>query len=159
MLTHRPFRFGVGDFTAASREAWVAKARKAEALGYATFLIPDHFQKQFAPLIALMVAADATRTLRVGSFVCNNDFRHPAVLAKEVATLDFLSDWRFATGSGPGGHRASMSDSDCPSRGPECGSGAWARPCGPSRRCSPMGRRRLPATTTRSPGPLATRRP
>lgn len=102
MLTHRPFRFGVGDFTAASREAWVAKARKAEALGYATFLIPDHFQKQFAPLIALMVAADATRTLRVGSFVCNNDFRHPAVLAKEVATLDFLSDGRFEFGLGAG---------------------------------------------------------
>jgi probable F420-dependent oxidoreductase len=103
---HRAFRFGVLDFAAASREAWIAKARKAEALGYATFLVPDHFTRQFAPLIALMAAADATRTLRVGSFVCNNDFRHPAVLAKEVATLDLLSDGRFEFGLGAGWARA-----------------------------------------------------
>ena len=102
MRQPRPFRFGAGFFGAPSRGAWVSLARRAEQLGYATLLIPDHFQRQLAPLTALMAAADATQTIRVGCFVFGNDFRHPAVLAKEVATLDLLSGGRFEVGMGAG---------------------------------------------------------
>ena len=101
----RPFRFGVITESAPSREQWIALVRQAEDLGYATFLLADHFVNEFPPLVALMAAADATKTLRVGSFVFDNDFRHPAMLAKEVATLDLLSGGRFELGIGAGWHR------------------------------------------------------
>jgi probable F420-dependent oxidoreductase len=85
-----------------SRAEWVSKARKAEELGYAILLVPDHIVIGIAPLTALAVAAEASSTLRVGSLVLGNDFRHPAWLAKEAATLDLLSDGRFELGMGAG---------------------------------------------------------
>lgn len=105
MLQKRPFRFGVITESVPSREQWMTLVRKAEDLGYATFLLADHFVNEFPPLVALMAAADATKTLRVGSFVFDNDFRHPALLAKEVAALDLLSGGRFELGIGAGWHR------------------------------------------------------
>jgi probable F420-dependent oxidoreductase len=107
MTKPRPFRFGVICEQMQSAEAWVTKARLAEGYGYATLLIRDHFIRepfgdQLAPLIALMAAANATRTLRVGSLVLDNDYRHPVMLAKEAATLDLLSDGRFELGIGAG---------------------------------------------------------
>jgi probable F420-dependent oxidoreductase len=105
MPQKRPFRFGVITESAPSREHWMTLVRKAEDLGYATFLLADHFVNELPPLVALMAAADATKTLRVGSFVFDNDFRHPALLVKEVATLDLLSDGRFEFGIGAGWHR------------------------------------------------------
>ncbi len=105
MLNARPFRFGVAAESAPSREAWTALARKAEDLGYATFLLADHYVNEFMPIAALMSAADATSTLRVGSFVFDNDFRHPALLAKELAALDLLSGGRFELGIGAGWHQ------------------------------------------------------
>jgi probable F420-dependent oxidoreductase len=98
----RAFRFGILTGGAASREAWTDKARQAEALGYSTLLIDDHLYNPFAPLTALVSAADATTSLRVGSLVFGNDFRHPALLAREAATLDILSDGRFELGLGTG---------------------------------------------------------
>ena len=98
----RPFRFGVVSGRSPSHSAWVATARRAEALGYSILLAPDHFETGLAPLTALAVAAEATTTLRVGGLVFCNDFRHPAVLAKEVATLDLLSDGRCELGLGAG---------------------------------------------------------
>jgi probable F420-dependent oxidoreductase len=98
----RPFRFGVVCGNAVSRAEWVSKARKAEELGYAILLVPDHIVIGIAPLTALAVAAEATSTLRIGSLVLGNDFRHPAWLAKEAATLDLLSDGRFELGMGAG---------------------------------------------------------
>lgn len=104
-MTHnRRFRFGVCPGATQSRKEWVELARKAEDLGYSTFLVPDHFVNEIAPMPALCVAAEATSTLRVGSFVFDNDFRHPAMLAKEAATLDLLSDGRFELGIGAGWH-------------------------------------------------------
>ena len=99
---HRPFRFGVVIANALSRTAFVTLARKAEELGYATLLMPDRTITGLAPLTALAVAAEATTSLRVGSYVFCNDYRHPALLAKEVATLDFLSGGRFELGLGAG---------------------------------------------------------
>ncbi len=98
----RPFRFGVVTGNAFSHAEWIAKARKAEGLGYTTLLVPDHITIGIAPLTALAVAAEATTTLRIGSLVFCNDFRHPAWLAKEAATLDLLSDGRFELGMGAG---------------------------------------------------------
>ncbi len=90
------------EHSAASARAWTEKARLAEALGYKALYFPDHFGDQLGPIAALMAAASATTTLRVGSLVFDNDYRHPAVLAKEVATLDLLSDGRFDLGLGAG---------------------------------------------------------
>jgi probable F420-dependent oxidoreductase len=98
----RPFRFGVVISTAPSREAFVTLARRAEELGYATLSMPDRTITGLAPLTALAIAAEATTTLRVGSYVFCQDFHHPALLAREVATLDFLSGGRFELGLGAG---------------------------------------------------------
>jgi probable F420-dependent oxidoreductase len=98
----RPFRFGAAAEGAQTRAEWVALARRAEALGYATFVVPDHFNVAFPPIAALMAAADATTTIRIGSYVFDNDFRHPAVLAREAAALDLLSDGRLELGIGAG---------------------------------------------------------
>jgi len=110
----RPFRFGLGSNSATSRKEWIDKARRAEELGYKTFLISDHFHHPLAPLTALMAAADATQTLHVGSLVFDNDFRHPAVLAKEAASLDLLSDGRFELGIGAGWLRAEYDQTGIP---------------------------------------------
>jgi probable F420-dependent oxidoreductase len=110
MAPHRPFRFGVGAADAASRAEWVAYARKVEALGYSTLVTGEHLGFLSAgclgPIAALMAAADATTTLRLGSHVFANDFRHPVVLAQEAATIDLLSDGRLELGLGGGWLRA-----------------------------------------------------
>ena len=77
-------------------------ARRVEDLGYSTFIVADHFMMPFAPLIALQAVAGATTRLRLGQLVLAQDFRHPAVLAKELATLDVLSGGRVEVGIGAG---------------------------------------------------------
>jgi probable F420-dependent oxidoreductase len=102
-MTHpRTFRFGVQLHTAADRDEFVAAARKAEDLGFSTVFLPDHFGDQLAPLPAMMAAADATTELRVGALVFDNDYKHPVVLAKEIATVDLLSGGRVEFGIGAG---------------------------------------------------------
>lgn len=98
----RPFRFGIQAKNATSRTEWVDLAKKVEDLGYSTLSLPDHFDGQLAPTPALMAAADATTSLRVGSLVWCNDYRHPVVFASEMATLDILSDGRLELGIGAG---------------------------------------------------------
>lgn len=107
MIKPHPFRFGVINEQMRSADAWVGQARKVEDHGYGTFLmrdhfVPDFFGHQFAPVAALMAAASVTKTLRIGSLVFDNDYRHPVMLAKEVATLDLLSGGRFELGIGAG---------------------------------------------------------
>jgi probable F420-dependent oxidoreductase len=98
----KAFRFGVVTGGHPSRLAWMRLARHIEELGYASLLIPDVLGTPLAALTALAVAATATTTLRVGSFVFVNDYRHPALLAREIATLDQLSDGRVELGLGAG---------------------------------------------------------
>jgi probable F420-dependent oxidoreductase len=98
----RPFRFGVQLFNAPNADAWVELARKAEDLGFSTLFMPDHFGDQLAPVPAMMAAADATTTLKVGALVLDNDYKHPVVLAKEAATLDVLTGGRLELGLGAG---------------------------------------------------------
>ena len=102
MTTLRPFRFGVIAYHATSKEEWVARARRIEQSGYSTLLVPDHPAEQLAPVPAILAAAESTSSLRVGSYVFNNDFRHPVMLAKEAATLDVLTGGRFELGLGAG---------------------------------------------------------
>lgn len=102
MAHPRPFRFGVQLSTAPSGEAWATLARRAEDLGYSSLFLPDHFGGQLAPVPAMQAAADATTSLRVGCLVFDNDYKHPVVLAKEVATIDVLSGGRVELGIGAG---------------------------------------------------------
>jgi len=101
-MKRKPFRFGVASYGAATGAEWIAKAQRAEELGYSTLLVPDHFVVQIATVPALAAAAAVTTKLRVGSIVFGNDFRHPILLAKEAATIDFLSNGRFELGLGAG---------------------------------------------------------
>ena len=102
MAHPRTFRFGVQLATAPSGDAWRDLARKAEDLGYSSLFMPDHFGDQLAPVPALTAAAGATSTLKVGALVFDNDYKHPVVLAKEMATLDVLSGGRVEFGLGAG---------------------------------------------------------
>src|SRR4051794_26127538 len=102
MPTRHPFRFGVVAAQAPSANQWIASARRAEELGFSTFLIPDTLGPTLAPIPALTAAAVATRTIRIGSYVFANDLRNPVLLARECATLDFLSGGRFELGLGAG---------------------------------------------------------
>ena len=96
------FRFALQASSAASPRAWRDLARKAEDLGYSTLYVPDHLDDQWAPMVAVTVAAEATTTLRVGTLVLDNDFRHPVLVAKEAATLDIVTGGRFEFGLGAG---------------------------------------------------------
>ena len=98
----RPFRFATFAYRAADQRDWEEQARRAEAHGYATLVMPDHFLNPLTPMPALAAAAAVTTTLRVGCIVFANDYRHPALLAKEAATLDLLSGGRFEFGLGAG---------------------------------------------------------
>jgi len=102
----RPFRFAVYAFSASSGEAWLAFARRMEELGYDTLLVPDHLSGQISPIAALSAAAAVTKRLRIGPYVFANDFRHPLVMAREAATLDYLSGGRLELGLGAGWRRS-----------------------------------------------------
>ena len=97
----RPFRFGVSGGRP-TRAEWLDLARKAEDLAYSSLLLPDHFGRQMAPLPALLAAAMHAPRLNVGTIVLDNDFRHPALLAKEAATIDLMTDGRLELGIGAG---------------------------------------------------------
>ena len=102
MAHPRRFRFGLQVSNATGGDDWAALARKIEDLGFSTLFMPDHFNDQLAPVPALMAAADATTDLRVGALVFDNDYKHPVVLAKEMATIDILSGGRLELGLGAG---------------------------------------------------------
>ena len=122
MAHPRKFRFGIQLATSLDMnttaipdaKAWAEAARRAEDLGYSTLFMPDHFGDQLAPVPALMAAADATTSLRVGALVFDNDYKHPVVLAKELATLDVLSDGRLEVGLGAGWMQSDYDQSGIP---------------------------------------------
>jgi probable F420-dependent oxidoreductase len=102
-----PLRFGVVIERFPSPAQVLETARRAEAAGYAGLLIRDHyiaepFGRQYAPLATLAAVSQVTRTLRLGGLVFNVDYRHPAELAKAVATVDQLSGGRVEVALGAG---------------------------------------------------------
>jgi probable F420-dependent oxidoreductase len=102
MAHDRKFRFAMQLRNAPSGEAWIARVRRAEVEGYDVVSMPDHLTEQFAPVPALSVAAAVSSRVKLSMFVLANDLRHPAVLAKEIATLDHLSGGRVELGLGAG---------------------------------------------------------
>jgi probable F420-dependent oxidoreductase len=111
----RPFRFAVQAVRARSGEEWRGFARRAEDLGYSTLFLADHYLgpgpamdrarqpvQHVAPIAAMATAAAVTTELRIGCRVFCVDYHVPAVLAKEAATLDLLSDGRLELGIGAG---------------------------------------------------------
>jgi probable F420-dependent oxidoreductase len=101
----KPIRFSIQIPDAADARAWADKARRADDLGFYSISVPDHLGPslpQLAPLVALASAAAVTSRLRLAVTVLDNDFRHPVMLAKEIATLDVLSSGRVDMGLGAG---------------------------------------------------------
>jgi len=108
------FRFAMQASGAASPGAWRDFARKCEDMGYSTLYAPDHLDEQWSPMVACAVAAEATTTLRVGTLVLDNDFRHPVLAAREAATLDVVTGGRFEFGIGAGWLTADYDQSGIP---------------------------------------------
>jgi probable F420-dependent oxidoreductase len=98
----RPFSFLVDDYSASNAAGLGERARLAEALGATTFVIADHLVPMMAPIPYLATVAAATERIRLSAFVHNNDLRHPAILAKDLATLDVLSGGRLDIAIGAG---------------------------------------------------------
>jgi probable F420-dependent oxidoreductase len=101
----RRFRFAADLQHPLPDRSWPDSAREVESLGYATMFVPDHFDEGIGPLAAMATAAAATTTLNVGTLVLDCDFRHPAVLARELASIDLLSEGRLEIGLGAGWKR------------------------------------------------------
>jgi probable F420-dependent oxidoreductase len=97
------FRFAAG--APASVTSWrqlVDHASFLEDAGYSVATFPDHFFLPLAPLVALAGVAARTSRLRVGTLMLAASFRNPAVLAKELATADLVSEGRLEVGLGAG---------------------------------------------------------
>lgn len=102
MTQYKRIQFGVEMMGPYEGLTWAASARELETLGYATLFVPDHFDEGLGPLTAMATAAAATTRLRVASAVLAADFRHPAVVARELASIDRLSGGRLEVGIGAG---------------------------------------------------------
>jgi alkanesulfonate monooxygenase SsuD/methylene tetrahydromethanopterin reductase-like flavin-dependent oxidoreductase (luciferase family) len=105
-FSRQPLRFGVVTSTFGDR-GWPDHVRRIEDAGVNTLLIRDHFVAgaygpQLAPFSALATAAAVTSRLHVGTMVLSNDYRHPALVAHEAATIQLLSGGRFELGLGAG---------------------------------------------------------
>lgn len=98
----QPFRFGLQTHGPIEGMSWTDTAKFAEQQGYSSLLVPDHFHGQYGPMTALAAAAAVTTELKVGALVFGNDYRHPIMLAKEMATLDHIAEGRVEFGIGAG---------------------------------------------------------
>jgi probable F420-dependent oxidoreductase len=101
----RPFRFGVDVHQPLPDRSFTDTARELEDLGYSTLFVPDHFDEGYGPIAAMAALAVVTSTINVGALVLDCDFRHPAVLARELTTIDQLSGGRLEVGLGAGWKR------------------------------------------------------
>jgi probable F420-dependent oxidoreductase len=98
----RHFRFGVEMMGPFPSMTWAQSAREIESMGYSTLFVPDHFHEGYGPITAMATAAAVTTNLIVAPMVLACDFRHPAVLARELASIDVLSEGRLEVGLGAG---------------------------------------------------------
>src|SRR3954464_4777534 len=102
----RPFRFLADVREVVTGPELATRSRRAEQLGYHALVVPDHLLGQLSPVVAMATVVAATSTLRVAAFVLNNDLRHPAVLAQDLASIDVLSDGRLDIAIGAGWNKA-----------------------------------------------------
>jgi len=127
MSNSKPFRFSLQSFNTDSPRSWRNLIAKTEDLGYSTFFLADHFlspgpalESTFHPpqllasVPAIAMALEQTSTLRVGCRVFCNDYRQPVILAKEAATMDYLSEGRLEFGIGAGWIRSEYEAVDLP---------------------------------------------
>lgn len=105
MAHERRFRFAVDLQEPFPERSWTDTALEVEALGFSTIFVPDHFDEGLGPIAALAAAAAVTTTVNVGPLVLDCDFRHPAVLSRELATIDVISGGRLEIGLGAGWKR------------------------------------------------------
>jgi probable F420-dependent oxidoreductase len=98
----RQFRIGVELLHPFERMSWTQSARVLEDLGYSTLFVSDHFDEGYGPITGMAAAAAATSSIHVASAVFAPDFRHPAVLARELASIDLISLGRLEVGIGAG---------------------------------------------------------
>lgn len=110
----RPLRFLADPGEVADGRALRETARRAESMGYAALVYPDHIVAPLGMVPVLASIAAVTDTLRVSPFVANNDLRHPALLAQDLATLDVLSGGRVEVGIGAGWNRPEYAALDIP---------------------------------------------
>ena len=101
----RPFRFLADAREIATIGELTETVRKAEAIGIDTLVVPDHLIPQLAPMPAMAAIVALSDRLRVSGFVLNNDLRHPAVMAQDLASLDVLSEGRLDIAIGAGWNR------------------------------------------------------
>jgi probable F420-dependent oxidoreductase len=113
MSTH-PFRLMVAFRRVIDRDTLVEQVHRAEAVGFTHVAIHDHLAPQLAPIPLLTAVAMATDRLGLVPLVFNNDLRHPAVLAQELATLDILSRGRLTVGIGAGWNEPEYAASGIP---------------------------------------------
>ena len=98
----KPFRFGV-QIASLDPGNWIAQARRIEAMGFSSVMVPDHFNSElWDPTILLAGVAAVTDTLKVGSLVYDVDYRHPVIYARQAATLHLISKGRHEFGIGAG---------------------------------------------------------
>jgi len=100
-LTVRPFRFGLQAARVTDPAAWTELARLAESSGYSSLMIPDHLPR-LATFPSLMAAAAVTTSLKLTTYVLNQDFRPPGILAQEAATVQLFTNGRLELGIGAG---------------------------------------------------------
>ena len=101
----KPFRFLAEARAVATGRELAETARRAEGIGIDTLVIPDHLIEQLAPIPTMATIAAATEKIRVAGFVLNNDLRHPAVFAQDLASIDVLSEGRLDVAIGAGWNR------------------------------------------------------
>lgn len=102
----KPFRFLADARRIGTARELAETARRAESIGIDTLVVPDHLIEQLSPVPAMATIAAVADRLRIGAFVLNNDLRHPAVLAQDLASLDVLSEGRLDVAIGAGWNRA-----------------------------------------------------
>ena len=126
-MSHKPFRFGLQAFNPKSPAAWREMVRKTEDLGYSAYHLADHFlgagpaiestghpPQLLGAVPAMAMALEMTDKIKVGARVFCMDYREPVMLAKEAATMDYLSDGRLELGLGAGWIQAEYDAVDIP---------------------------------------------
>ncbi len=151
VLWMKPFRFLADARAIVDGRRLAADARRAEAIGYSVLVIPDHLIEQLAPVPTMATIAAATERLRISAFVFNNDLRHPAVLAQDLASLDVLSEGRLEVAIGAGWNRPEYEAIGLPFDARRSGRRGWRRRSRSSRAASRRAPSASMASTTRSP--------